>query len=293
MAFVLSCCDTADLTEEYFQKRNIHTIPFHYRMDEMEYPDAEGKSLSDAEFYNRLQEGVSVLTAQPNIGEYLEHFSRFLSEGLDVLHVSLSGGLSGGVNSARNAALIAGEKFPGRKVIVVDSLGASSGYGMLMTCLADLRDGGATLEETADWAESHKLNLHHWFFSQDLSYYVRGGRISKAAALFGGVLNICPVLNMDAEGHLIPREKVRGKKQAIARMLQKITQLADGGTSYIQKCFISHSDCLEDAQTLAAQIEDAIPALKGNVEIFYVGPVIGCHTGPGTVALYFFGPTRT
>ena len=293
MAFVLSCCDTADLTEEVFRDKNIVTVPFHYRMDDTEYPDAAGHGLSSEDFYDRLREGASVQTAQPSIGEYLEHFSVYLSRGLDVLHVSLSGGLSGGCNSARNAALIAGEKFPERKVLVADSLGASSGYGMLMIALAELRDSGASLEETAAWAEEHKLTLHHWFFSQDLSFYVRGGRISKTAALFGGVLNICPVLNMDTEGHLIPREKVRGKKQAIARMLQKMTLLAEGGRSYNQRCFISHSSCLEDAQALAEQIEKSFPSLNGRVEIYNVGPVIGCHTGPGTVALYFFGAPRT
>ena len=292
MAFVLSCCDTADLTAEHFLRREIHTVPFHYRLNGTEYPDASGRSLSSAEFYSRLQSDTTAQTAQPGIGEYLEHFSPFLSQGLDVLHVCLSGGLSGACHSARNAALIAGEQFPDRRVVVVDSLGASSGYGMLMDTLADLRDRGASLEETAAWAEDHKLNISHLFFSQDLSYYVRGGRISKAAALFGGVLNICPVLDMDEAGHLIPREKVRGKKQAIRRLVQKMAQAAEDGPAYNGKCYISQSACVEDARALIEQLELQFPALKGRVEINDVGPVIGCHTGPGTVALFFFGASR-
>ena len=292
MAFVLSCCDTADLTAEHFARRNIYTVPFHYRMDDREYPDAEGNGLSIDEFYAELQTGASVQTAQPSIGEYLEHFTGFLSKGLDVLHVCLSGGLSGAQHAARNAALIAGEQFPDRRVVVVDSLGASSGYGMFMDTLADRRDSGATLDEIAAWAEEHKLTLSHLFFSQDLSYYVRGGRISKTAAFFGGVLNICPVLDMNEEGRLIPREKVRGKKQAIRRLVQKMEEKAENGAAYDGKCYICHSVCLEDAQALVDQLEQTFPALTGRIEINSIGPVIGCHTGPGTVALFFYGEAR-
>ena len=292
MAFILSCCDTADLTAEHFLRRELYTVAFHYRLNGVEYPDASGHSLSSAEFYTRLQSDTDAQTAQPSIGDYLEHFSSFLSQGLDVLHVSLSSGLSGACHSARNAALIAGEQFPDRKIVVVDSLGASSGYGMLMDTLADMRDRGASLEETAAWAEEHKLNISHLFFSQDLSYYVRGGRISKTAAFFGGVLNICPVLDMDEAGHLIPREKVRGKKQAIRRLVQKMEQTAENGAAYSGKCYISQSACEEDAKALIEQLEIQFPALKNRVEINDVGPVIGCHTGPGTVALFFFGASR-
>ena len=292
MAFVLSCCDTADLGEEHFLRREIAVIPFHYRMDGTEYPDASGRGLSAADFYARLSPDTVVQTAQPGIGEYLDHFTPILARGLDVLHVCLSGGLSGACHSARNAALIAGEQFPGRRVLVVDSLGASAGYGLLMDTLADLRDRGASVEEAAAWAEAHKLDLHHWFLSQDLSYYVRGGRISRTAAFFGGVLNICPVLDMDEAGHLVPREKARGKKQALRRLVQKMLRHAQNGTAYSGRCYISHSACEEDARTLAGLIEQQFPCLNGPVELCDVGPVIGCHTGPGTVALFFFGSSR-
>ena len=292
MSFVLSCCDTADLNPAVYLKREIYPLSFHFRLDDTEYPDAEGNAPKEEEFYAALVASREAHTAQPGIGEYLEHFSRFLSAGQDVLHIAFSSGLSGGWSAARNAALIAEERFPERRILVVDSLAASSGYGLLMCTLADLRDGGLSLEETAAWAEENKLRLNHLFFSQDLSFYVRGGRISKAAAIFGGVLNICPVLDMNREGRLTPREKVRGKKQAIRRLGEKMARLAENGPDYDRRCFICHSACREDAEAMAEEVVRHFPRLAGKIEIYYVGPVIGCHTGPGTVALFFFGAER-
>ena len=144
----------------------------------------------------------------------MEHFSSFLEQGLDVIHVCLSSGISGTINSAQNAALIVRERYPERKIYIIDSLGASSGYGLLMDGAADRRDEGLSVDECARWIEDNRLKLHHWFFSTDLSFYVKGGRISKTAAIFGGLLEICPLLNMDDQGRLIPRYKIRTKKRA-------------------------------------------------------------------------------
>ena len=290
--YILSCCSTADLSKEHFDSRKIHYICFHFMLDGVDYPDDLGVSVPFDEFYRRMAEGSDTRTSQVNVSEYVEYFTPFLEAGKDVLHVSLSGGLSGTVNAARNAASILGERFPERKIYVVDSLGASSGYGLLMDKAADLRDDGMSIEALRDWLEAHKLDVHHWFFSTDLTFYIKGGRVSKAAGFIGGVLGICPLLNMDEQGHLIPRAKIRSKKKVIQEMLTRMEQYADNGLDYDGKCFISQSECYEDARALADLIEARFPKLNGKVDINYVGTTIGSHTGPGTVALFFWGRDR-
>lgn len=290
--YVLTCCSTADLSPAHFEARGIHYVCFHYAVNGEEHMDDLGKSMSSADFYQAIRDGAETRTAQVNISEYLEFFSAFLEKGLDIVHVCLSSGLSGTINSARNAALIAQERFPGRSIHIVDSLGASSGYGLIMDAAADKRDAGMSAPELAAWIEENRLRLHHWFFSTDLSCYVRGGRISKTAAVFGGLLDICPLLDMDAGGHLTPRAKVRGKKRVIKDIVSKMEQNAENKLDYSGKCYISHSDCIEDAQAVAALVEEKFPRLDGKVEINSVGTTIGSHTGPGTVALFFWGGER-
>lgn len=211
--YVISCCSTADLTKEHFEKRNISYICFHYELNGKEYADDLGQSMPFDVFYKAMQDGASTKTSQVNADEFEEYFEGFLKQGKDVLHVCLSSGISGVINSANVAKAELEEKYPDRKILVVDSLGASSGYGLFMDKLADLRDEGKSIGEVHAWAEEHKLNLHHWFFSTDLTFYIRGGRISKASGFFGTMLNICPLLNMDDQGKLIPRFKIRTKKK--------------------------------------------------------------------------------
>ena len=291
--YILSCCSTADLSKEYFESRNIHYICFHYMLGDKSYPDDLGQSVPFDEFYARMAAGEMTKTSQVNVDEFAAYFEGFLKEGKDILHVSLSSGLSGSVNSARIAAEELAEKYPENKVLVVDSLGASSGYGLLMDKLADLRDEGKTLEEVRDFAEENRLKLHHWFFSTDLKFYVKGGRISKTAGAIGGVLNICPLLNMDNLGRLIPRYKIRTKRKVIRAIVDKMAEYADHQTDYTGKCYISHSGCYEDAKAVADLVQSRFPYLKEKVEINNVGTTIGSHTGPGTVALFFWGDTRT
>jgi len=292
MSFVLSCCSTADLTKEYFEKRDIHYVCFHYELDGVSYPDDLGQTIPFDEFYQRMVDGAETKTAQVNIQEYLEYFTPFLEQGKDILHLTLSSGISGSYNSAVNAANIARERYPDRKIYVLDSLGASSGFGLIMDKLADLRDEGMDIDAVHAWAQENVLNMHHWFFSTDLTFYIKGGRVSKTAGFVGTVLGICPLLNMDAEGHLTPREKIRSKKRVIAETLKKMEQNAEDGLDYSGKCFISNSACYEDARALADLIEAKFPKLNGKVEIFSVGTTIGSHTGPGTVALFFWGKKR-
>ena len=290
--YVLSCCSTADLTHEHFESRDIHYICFHYFLDGKEYPDDLGQSVPFAQFYDAMSKGADTRTAQVSIGEYVDYFTPFLEQGKDIVHVSLSSGLSGTVNAARNAALIVKERFPERNVYVIDSLGASSGYGLLMDGAADKRDEGLSAEELAKWIEENRLKLHHWFFSTDLSFYVKGGRVSKTAAFFGGMLDICPLLNMDNLGRLIPRYKIRTKKKVIKAIVDKMEENARDGLNYDGKCYICNSACLADARQVADLVEARFPKLNGKVEIYDIGTTIGSHTGPGTVALFFWGSER-
>ena len=290
--YILSCCSTADLSKEHFEKRNIRYICFHYTLGGTSYPDDLGQSVPFQEFYARMAAGEETKTSQVNVDEFLAYFEGFLKEGKDVLHVSLSSGLSGSVNSARIAAEELAEKYPDNKVLVVDSLGASSGYGLLMDGAADKRDEGLSAEELAKWIEENRLKLHHWFFSTDLSFYVKGGRVSKTAAFFGGMLDICPLLNMDNLGRLIPRYKIRTKKKVIKTIVDKMEECARDGLDYDGKCYICNSACYEDARQVADLVEARFPKLNGKVEIYDIGTTIGSHTGPGTVALFFWGSER-
>ena len=290
--YILSCCSTADLTKEQFLRRNINYICFHYAIDGEEHMDDLGESMPFDVFYDRIAKGADTRTSQINISEYVDYFSSFAEQGKDIVHVSLSSGISGTVNSARNAALIVRERYPERKIYVVDSLAAASGYGLLMDAAADMRDSGMNAEELVNWLEEKKLYMHHWFFSTDLSTFVRGGRISKTSAVFGGILEICPLLNVDVSGRLTARSKVRTKKKVIQEIVKRMEAFAENGLDYSGKCYISNSACLEDAQAVASLIEERFPKLDGKVGIYNVGTTIGSHTGPGTVALFFWGSKR-
>lgn len=292
MSFVLSCCSTADLSKAHFEARDIHYICFHFALDGTDYLDDLGESYPFDKFYQAMTDGAETRTSQVNVSEFVEYFSKFCAEGKDVLHLTLSSGISGVINSAQSAAELVMEQYPDRKIYVVDSLGASSGYGLLMDKLADLRDSGMSIDEARDWAEANRLRLHHWFFSTDLTFYVKGGRVSKAAGWFGGLLNICPLLNMDDLGRLIPREKLRGKHRVIKEIVERMAEHAEGGEDYSGKCYISNSACMEDARAVADLVEARFPKLCGKVEIYSVGTTIGSHTGPGTVALFFWGDER-
>lgn len=293
MSYVLSCCSTADLTQEHFQSRGIRYICFHYELDGVQYPDDLGKTVPFDKFYAAMAEGADTKTSQVNVDEFLAYFTPMLEAGQDILHVCLSSGISGVYNSANAAREELQEKYPERKILILDSLGASSGYGLFMDKLADLRDSGMGVEELYQWGLAHRLRLHHWFFSTDLTFYVKGGRVSKASGWFGTVLRICPLLNMDNLGRLIPRYKVRTKPKVIQAIVEQMEQHAQDGHDYSGKCYISNSACEEDARAVAKLIEERFPQLDGRVEIYSVGTTIGSHTGPGTVALFFWGDERT
>lgn len=291
--FVLTCCSTADMPKTFFQERNIPYACFHFLIDGKEYDDNMGISMPIDEFYQRIKKGAQPTTSQVNTSQYIDMFEPILSEGNDIIHITLSSGISGTYNSCTIAANELRSKYPERKLIVIDSLCASSGYGLLVDYAADIRDEGKNISEAEELIENAKLHIHHWFFSTDLTSYFRGGRISKTSAFFGTMLNICPLLNMNSEGRLIPREKHRGLKKVALQIVSKMAEFADNGTQYNGKCFISQSACYNDAKYVAELVEKTFPNLEGKVLINNIGTVIGSHTGPGTIALFFFGSIRT
>lgn len=292
MSYVLSCCSTADLPKEHFEKRNIPYTCFHFMMDGVEYPDDLGQTIAFDDFYKRIENGAKPTTSQVSPEQFTEFFESFLKDGKDVLHVTLSGGISGTYNSAVTAANGLAEKYPDRKIYVVDSLAASSGYGLLMDMAADRRDEGMDIDGLRAWIENNRLKIHHWFFSTDLTSYYRGGRITKTSLLFGTLFHICPLLNVSNEGKLIPRNKYPGKKKVMSEIVKRMIEHADGGREYNGKCFMCQSACYDDARRVADLVEAAFPNLAAPVMINSIGTVIGSHTGPGTVALFFVGDER-
>ena len=292
MSYVLTCCSTADLPKEHFEKRNIPYTCFHFMMDGTEYPDDLGQTIAIDEIYKRIENCAQPTTSQVSPEQFTEFFESFLKEGKDVLHVTLSGGISGTYNSAVTAANGLAEKYPDRKIYVVDSLAASSGYGLLMDMAADRRDEGMDIDGLRAWIENSRLKIHHWFFSTDLTSYYRGGRITKTSLLFGTLFHICPLLNVSNEGKLIPRNKYPGKKKVMSEIVKRMIEHADGGREYNGKCFMCQSACYDDARRVADLVEAAFPNLAAPVMINSIGTVIGSHTGPGTVALFFVGDER-
>lgn len=289
---VLSCCSTADVSEAFLQEHDIRYVCFNYELDGEPCKDDFGKTHSPAELYSLMLAGSQVKTSQVSMGEYVGLWRPLLEEGRDILHVTLSSGISGTYNSACGARDALAQEFPERRLYVVDSLCASAGYGLLMERLASLRDEGMDAGELAAWAEEHRLELQHWFFSSDLSFFIRGGRISKASGLIGGLLKICPVMDVAPDGSLRVVEKIRTKHRAERRVLELMEQLAQDRGAYSGKVFASNSECLGDATELASMIEEAFPQMDGRVRHFDIGATIGCHTGPGTVALFYWGKRR-
>lgn len=290
--YVISCCSTADLTEEHLKIAGIEYIKFHYELNGKQFDDDLGKSMSFDSFYEQLKNGAEAKTSQVNADEYEVYFEKFLKQGKDVFHVCLSSGISGAINSAYVAKKNMEKKYPDRKIYIVDSLAASSGFGLLMDKLSELRASGLSADELYAWVEKNKLNLHHWFFSTDLSFYVKGGRISKVSGFLGGILGICPLLNMDDKGHLVPRKKYIGKNKVIRAIVDHMEAHAENGLNYSGKCYISHSASIQEAKKVAELVEMRFPKLNGKVEINNVGTTIGSHTGPGTIALFFWGDKR-
>ncbi len=290
--FILSCCSTVDISKEQLLRKNLNYICLHFELDGKEYEDNFGESISFEELYDTMLNGADAKTTQLNASEFEAYFEPFLQQGKDILHVCISSGISGTFNSANIAKANLEERYPQRRILIADSLGGSSGYGLMMDQLADLKEAGLSMDELYAWIEKRRLHMHHWFFSSDLTFFVKGGRISKASGFVGNLLNICPLIDVNAEGKMVPRFKIRTKRKVMDAIVQQMELHAEGGLEYNGKCYISHSVCYEDARKVADMIEARFPKLNGKVEIYPIGTIIGCHAGPGTVALFFWGDKR-
>lgn len=289
--YILSCESTVDFPYAYAAQRELPVLFYSYLIDGESYPD---DMLRDPEalprFYRFLSEGKLPNTSQINEFAYEEFFEDLVQRG-DVLHIAFGSGMSNSVANAQKAAQLVRERHPERKLLVIDSLCSSSGYGMLVDYAADLRDGGASMEEVAQWVTENRNRVHHQFFSTDLKYFRRGGRVSGPAATIGAILNICPIMRLNDEGRIIAYDKVRGRKAAIRTTVERMVQHAEGGTDYSGKCFICHSNCLSDAEQTRQTILERFPRLP-EVRIFDIGTIVASHSGPGTVAVFFLGDER-
>ncbi|MGN0454280.1 MAG: DegV family protein [Ruminococcus sp.] len=290
--FILSCESTVDLPFSYVSGRNIPVIFYTYTVDGKEYID---DMLRDSEalpnFYQLLDDGKLPSTSQLNEFAYEEFFEEQLKQG-DLLHIAFGSGMTKSVANAESAAAKMREKYPNRKLIVVDSLCSSSGYGMLVDYAADMRDKGCSIEETEKWLIDNRNKIHHQFFSTELKHYRRSGRMSGATAMIATILGICPIMRLDDKGRIIAYGKVRGKTNAIKTTLDAMESHAQGGKNYSEKCWICHSRCLEDAENLKKELKQRFPNIKGDIRICDVGTIIASHCGPGTVAVFFLGDER-
>lgn len=289
--FILSCESTVDLPFSYVNDRKIPVMFYSYLVDEEEYVD---DMLRDPEalpkFYEMLASGKMPKTSQLNAFQYLEFFEEQLQKG-DLLHVTLGTGMTKSYQNAVAAAEELREKYPERKLVVIDSLCSSSGYGLLVDYAADMRDAGHTLEETEAWILENRQKIHHQFFSTELEYYRRSGRMSGATAMIGTVLSICPIMRLDDSGRIIAYSKVRGKHSAIKTTVNTMEQHAEQGVQYSGKCHICHSNCPEDAQKTKEAIMERFPNIQ-DVRVCDIGTIIASHCGPGTVAVFFLGDER-
>ena len=287
--FVILTDSSADLSAEVAQKLNVEILPLGFVMDNQTYRNyPDNREMDPHVFYDRLRSGDVATTTALNVAEYTEALEPLLRAGKDVLILAFSSGLSTTYNSSRLAVEELSAKYPERKLYTVDTLCASLGQGLLVWYAARERDRGHSIEEVRDWLEDHKLNVCHQFTVDDLYFLKRGGRISAATAVVGSMLQIKPVLHVDNEGHLINIGKVRGRQAALKALVDRMEETAlDSGSLTV---FISHGDCLEDAQTVADMVKKRFGV--EDVYINYVGPVIGAHSGPGTVALFYAGTER-
>lgn len=287
--YILLTDSTADLPQYLVDELNIYVFPLLFELDGKSYHNyPDNHELSPELFYNYLREGKNSITSQINSSTFQEVFSQCLEKGKDILYLCFSSGLSGTYQSSRLAIEELQEKYPDGKIRTIDTLCASMGEGLLVYLAAKMKQSGKSLDEVADWVEANKLNLCHWFTVDDLIFLKRGGRVSTAAAVVGTMLGIKPVLYVDNEGHLIPQQKVRGRKASLDALVQQMEKTVIEPAS--QTVFISHGDCLADAEYVAEQIRKKF-GIK-DIVINFIGPVIGSHSGPGTVALFFIGSER-
>jgi len=286
--YIISTTSTADITPEYAAAHDFKTLEYHYYMEDKEYADDYGKTMSYKEFYNKLREGIMASTSLVNADKYREYFGELLKEGKDIVHLEFSSGLSGSVGQA---FVVAEEmnKENENKIYVIDTLCACRGQALMTHYALEKREQGMSAVDLVKWVEDHKLNMAHWFTVDDLNHLKRGGRVSNIAAFVGTLVQIKPIMNMDRKGKLAPLFKVRGRKKAIMGLVEKMK--SDIKDPEGQMVYICQGDCMEDAEFLKSMILEELPMVK-DVQIGYTGPVIGAHSGPGTLAVFYLAENR-
>ena len=280
---------TCDLPQEMVDELGVVVIPMNFTIGDdsfFDYPDEH--EISSHDFYTRLSAGQPSTTNQISLETFVETFEPILKAGCDVLYLAFSSGLSGTYNNSVMAAKDLSQKYPDRKVYAVDTLAASMGEGLLVWHAAQLQKAGKTVDEVRDWAEQNRLRLHHWFTVDDLNHLKRGGRISGASALVGSMLGIKPVLHFDDSGHIILVDKIRGRKQSLDDLTAHMKKTAEDPGS--QMIFIASADSPESTE----YVKERVASLFGTkrFSLGHIGPVIGAHSGPGTLALFFLGTDR-
>ena len=280
----------SDISMDFFKRyEKLAVLPMPYRMDGVEnlYHVEDEATLKG--FYQQLREEHVATTAQVTVDSAVTCFEDLAAKGEQILYVGLSGTLSGTVQSVQTAKSMVLEKFPQAKIAVVDSLLASAGEALLVYYAIQQRESGKTLEETVLWLTNNRQKVNSWFTVDDLNFLFRGGRVSKASALLGSMMRIKPIMHVNYDGKLIPREKTQGRKRALKTLADKCIQLSNPKSG--QVIYISHGDCREDAEYLAKLVREGIPDNAG-IEFFTLGMIVGAHAGPGTVAIFFMGDSR-
>jgi len=287
--YVLLTDSSCDLPAALAEKMELGVLPLTVYVEEKKYINyLDEREISFKDFYDLLRTKAPTKTSAANVGDFEEYMESVLKEGKDILYIGFTSGLSGTFNAGCIAAQELSEKYPERKILCVDSLCASLGQGLLIYHAWQEKQKGKSIEEVRDFVENNKLNLCHWFTIDDLMFLKRGGRISASTAVLGSMLNIKPVLHVDNDGKLISVDKARGRKASLRALADRAEKL--GINLKDQTIFISHGDCEEEAKYLGEMMKDRFGVKE--VLINYVGPVIGAHTGPGVVALFFLGTER-
>ncbi|MEC4175869.1 DegV family protein [Adlercreutzia sp. R7] len=290
MSFAIVTDSSSNLPEDIIDQYDLAVLPLTFMVDGEEYRSyLKGEKTDLSQFYTMMRDGKVITTSLPNLKESRETIEALLKEGRDVLYLGFSSGLSGTYQAIELLLTELGGLYPDRTVCAVDTLAASLGEGLLVYYAARMRDEGKSIQEVRNWVEEHKLHLAHWFTVDDLMFLFRGGRVSRTSAWAGTLLNIKPVMHVDDEGHLIPLEKVRGRKKSLKALVDHMEQTANAPVAE-QTVFITHGDCLEDAEYVADLVRERFGVT--DILINWVDPVIGAHSGPGTMALFFLASER-
>lgn len=286
--FIITTDTTCDLPAEYVKKHNLRVIPLYYSFEDVVYGDKN--KLEPKDFYNKMRAGSMPTTMAVNPDSARDVFTSLLNQGYDILHIAFSSALSGSCSVTTTVARDLCEEIPGANIVVIDSLSASMGEGLLVHKAVKLKESGKSIDDIADWLENNKLNLCHIFTVDDLHHLHRGGRVSKTAAIIGTLINVKPVLHVDNEGRLVPLNNVRGRKKALISLVDHMEKRLAGFEDKNDTVFISHGDSLEDAEYVASLVKNRFGI--EDILIDYVSPTIGSHSGPGTIALFFMGNPR-